>query len=191
MKFLSVARMIFSALVKPRQQVEIQEIPQGRILDIGGGGEGVIAQVGGDRVVAVDKYSSEIDEARGRAPAGAWVVADATALPCANRSFDSATSFFSCMYMSDEVKQKVFRETRRVLKERGEFWVWDARMARGSGLFAIRLRVDLRGARTINTTYGVKAKDQSAGRMASMLEEAGFEPEVVVDQKHWFLIKAR
>jgi SAM-dependent methyltransferase len=102
-------------LAKPRQRIPIQDTPKGRVLDIGSGGEGVIAQAGGARVVGIDKLVSEIHEARAKAPDIPWVVADATELPCANHCFDSATSFFSCMYMSDDVKAGVFRENRRVL----------------------------------------------------------------------------
>jgi ubiquinone/menaquinone biosynthesis C-methylase UbiE len=191
MKLFSIVQMIFNALTKPRQHILIQEIPRGRVIDIGGGGEGVIAQAGGAWVVAIDKYISEIHEARGKAPDVTWMVADATELPCKSHCFDNATAFFSCMYMSDDVKQKVFRETRRVLKEGGEFWIWDAHMAPKSQVFAIRLQVDCQDTHTINTAYGVKAKDQSAASIGSLLQEAGFESEVITNRKHWFLIKAK
>ncbi|MHA2231728.1 MAG: hypothetical protein ACXAB4_04495, partial [Candidatus Hodarchaeales archaeon] len=60
-----------------RQQVIIEDIPVGRILDVGGGGEGIIAQIGGDRVTAVDRLETEIEEARPKAPTANWKVADA------------------------------------------------------------------------------------------------------------------
>jgi hypothetical protein len=37
----------------------------------------------------------------------------------------------------------------------------------------------------------VKARGQSAVGIGSLLRQAGFEPEVITDRKHWFLIKAR
>ena len=191
MKFLSIVQMMFSALVKPRQHILVSEIPTGRVIDVGGGGEGVISQCGGGRVVAVDKYLSEIHEARGKALEAHWLVADATELPCASHCFDNATAFFSCMYMPDEVKAKVFRETRRVLKPDGEFWIWDANISPKGRVFALRLRVELQDRRTINTIYGVRAKVQSTTKLADQLREAGFEAEVIRDQKYWFLIKAR
>ena len=49
MNLLSVAQVLFSAFAKPKQHVVIQETPPGRVIDIGGGGEGVIGQGGGDR----------------------------------------------------------------------------------------------------------------------------------------------
>jgi ubiquinone/menaquinone biosynthesis C-methylase UbiE len=191
MNFFSMVRMMFNAITKPKQHIVIQEIPKGRVIDIGGGGEGVIAQAGGAEVVAVDKYLSEIDEARGKATDASWMVADAAELPFKGQSFDHATAFFSCMYMTNEVKEKVFRETRRMLKKGGEFWVWDIPMSLKSKAFAIRLQVDIPGKHTFNTAYGVKAKDQSAASICNLLQATGFEPEVITDRKHWFLIKAK
>jgi len=187
----STIQMIFSAITKLKQHIPIGEIPPGRVLDIGGGGEGVIGQAGGSGVVAIDKYLSEIHEARGKAPSTVWMVADATELPCKSHSFDHATAFFSCMYMPDAVKEKVFRETHRALKPGGEFWIWDAQMVPKGKVFAIRLQATLPNSRTVNAVYGVKAKDQSAAGFGRLLQEIGFETEIVTDQKHWFLIKAR
>jgi ubiquinone/menaquinone biosynthesis C-methylase UbiE len=191
MKLFSIAQMIVNALVKPKQPISIQEIPKGRVLDIGGGGEGVIAQAGGSGVVAIDKLLSEIHEARDKAPDARWMVADATELPYRTGCFDHATAFFSCMYMPDEVKEGVFKETRRALKKGGEFWIWDVRMDSKSKVFAIRLQVDLHDRHTIDTVYGVRAKDQSAASICRRLQEAGFEPEVTTERRHWFFIKAK
>jgi len=190
MKLFSMVQMIFNAFTKPKQHILIQEIPQGRVIDIGGGGEGVIAQAGGTGVVAVDKHISEIHEARVKAPDVPWVVADATELPCSSQCFDNATAFFSCMYMSADVKEKVFRETRRVLKKGGEFWIWDAHIVPKRQVFAIRLQVDF-GTHTINALYGVRAREQSAMGIGCLLQEAGFESEVITNRKHWFLMRAK
>jgi ubiquinone/menaquinone biosynthesis C-methylase UbiE len=191
MNLLSIAQMIFSAFAKPKQHVVIQEMPPGSVIDIGGGGAGVIGQAGGARVVAIDRRGSEIHEARGKAAHATWMVADATRLPCKNHCLDSATAFFSCMYMSRDVTREAFREAGRALKKGGEFWIWDAHMVPRGGVFAIRLQVDIGDQRTINTTYGVGAKEQSAVGIAGLLREAGFEPEVATKQRHWFLIKAK
>ncbi len=63
MKVFSIAQMMFQAVTTPKQRLVMQEIPRGRVIDIGGGGEGVIAQLGGAAVVAIDKLVSEINEA--------------------------------------------------------------------------------------------------------------------------------
>jgi ubiquinone/menaquinone biosynthesis C-methylase UbiE len=191
MKLFSIIQMIINALEKPKQHILIGEIPEGNILDIGGGGEGIIAQAGGARVTAIDKFMSEIREARGKASDTTWIVANATELPYQRSCFDNATAFFSCMYMSEDVKRKIFQETRRVLKNSAEFWIWDANMTPKSKVFAIRIQVNIRGNRSIKTMYGVKAKNQSAERIFGLLQDAGFAPEVITNQKHWFLIKAK
>lgn len=189
MSFFTNLQMAFSALSKPTQRVTLSEFPPGRVLDIGGGGEGVIAQVGGSQVVAVDKLFSEIGDASDKAPAAHWLAADATQLPCANESFARATAFFSCMYIPNEIKVAVFKETYRVLQPGGEFWIWDAPMSARSGVFALRLQVTLPNQKTIITAYGVRAKDQSAASLGDLLQHAGFKTEIGAQHKHWFLLK--
>ncbi len=183
--------MMFQALVKPKRHILMQEIPAGRMLDIGGGGEGVIAQAGGASVIAIDKYMSEISEARGKAPNAAWMVADGTRLPYVNNSIDHATAFFSCMYMPNDVKERVFRETRRVIKLNGEFWIWDVPMTAKSDVFAFRMQVEALESHTIRTIYGVKARDQSAATICDQLQAAGFETDLITNNKDWFFIKAK
>ncbi len=58
----------FKLLFTPAQNITIETIPNGSVIDIGGGGEGVIAQVGKERITAIDKLKSEIDEARSKSP---------------------------------------------------------------------------------------------------------------------------
>lgn len=191
MNLISIIQMMITAMIKPRQHIVIQEIPKGQVIDIGGGGEGVIAQAGGTRVFPIDKYMSEIQEARGKAPNVSWMVANATEMPCQSQSFDNATAFFSCMYMSNDIKEKVFSETWRVLKPGGKFWVWDTPMSTRSKAFAIRLQVDFHELPTINTVFGVKTKEQNATSICRLLEEAKFTSEIITDRKGWFFIKAR
>ena len=74
------------------------------------GGEGVIGQAGGVRVVAIDRHAGEIHEAKGKAANATWVVADATRLPCKSDSLEGATAFFSCMYMPEDSEREALRE---------------------------------------------------------------------------------
>ena len=60
------------------QKIIIDSIPDGSVIDIGGGGEGIIAQIGNERITAIDKNQSEINEAKPNAPKANWILADAT-----------------------------------------------------------------------------------------------------------------
>ena len=62
MKAFVFLKIYLNAYLKPRQNISIDELPVGSVIDIGGGGEGVIAQVGRTRVVAIDQYLSGIEE---------------------------------------------------------------------------------------------------------------------------------
>ena len=64
------------------------------ILDLGGGGEGVIGLIYGGQVTAIDNRQEELDEA----PKGpVKLVMDAAALAFAGGSFQTVTAFFSRM----------------------------------------------------------------------------------------------
>ncbi|MCG2786263.1 MAG: hypothetical protein L6461_14290 [Anaerolineae bacterium] len=89
MSFFTNLQMMFSLLTKPQQQVMLPQLSPGLVLDIGGGGEGVIAQVGGSQVVAVDKLVSEIGEARDKSPDANWLAVNATQLPFAQSVNDN------------------------------------------------------------------------------------------------------
>ena len=183
--------MIFSAIRKPKQQIILDEICEGLVIDIGGGGEGVIGQDLGARVIALDKFQSEIWEAKRKAPDVSWIVADAMKAPFGGERFDQATAFFCCMYMSDETKERVFRETHRVLKDGCELWIWDAQMDREEKDFGIRLQVELQNGNKISTVYGVMAKNQSARSISKQLKDVGFETKIIEQHNHWFMIKAK
>src|SRR5690242_814395 len=95
----------------------------GYILDIGGGGEGIIGQMKPKQVIAIDLSKRELEEA----PAGPLkIVMDATDLKFLDASFETATAFFSLMYMRPEVQKRVFAEVYRVLNVGGRWLVWDA-----------------------------------------------------------------
>jgi len=68
---------------------------QGFVLDIGGGGEGVIGGLAPNRVVAIDRLASELEEARKSGCRCLMATMDASNLQFLNESFDAATAFFS------------------------------------------------------------------------------------------------
>ncbi len=107
-----------------RQDFVVADFPAvGYILDIGGGGEGIVGQMKPAQVVAIDLSKRELEDAP---PGPLKIVMDATDLKFLDASFDTATAFFSLMYMRPEVQQRVFAEVFRVLTRGGRWIVWDA-----------------------------------------------------------------
>lgn len=110
-----------------KQTVVIDDFESdGFILDIGGGGEGVIGQLKGEQVVSIDLNKEELLEA----PNGFLkIVMDATELRFLDDSFSSVTAFYTLMYMSTRDHERVFSEVFRVLKDEGLFRIWDVQVS--------------------------------------------------------------
>ncbi|MBU1049666.1 methyltransferase domain-containing protein [Candidatus Bipolaricaulota bacterium] len=146
------------------------------ILDLGGGGEGVIGQLRGRQVVAIDTRRQELEEC---ASGPLKVVADATDLPFLDNAFDAITAFFFLMYVPAAGRASVLREARRVLRQGGVFHIWDAeippRDGRTQQLFVVPVRAELPD-RTIQTGYGVRwdGSELSVDAVAQLAQEAGF-----------------
>lgn len=176
---------------KRMKTIKIDTIPEGSIIDIGGGGEGIIAQIGKERVTAIDKFQSEIDEAKDKAPEATWVMADARKLDYADEHFENATAFFSIMYMSNEDKKKVFKETYRVISKNGELWIWDVPITKDEGVFLIKVKIILPDNTIVRTGYGVSSKIQTIESTKQLLEDVGFDVEIIENKKQWYFIKAK
>ena len=133
----------------------------GNILDIGGGGEGIIGQRFGREVTAIDKRKEELDEAENCECKK--LVMDATDIKFNNASFENCTAFFSFMYMSDEIIMKVLKEVYRVLKKEGFFYIWDLKIPEKNNekedIFIISIQVKVNG-NFIDTNYGILWKDK-------------------------------
>ncbi|NPD88827.1 MAG: methyltransferase domain-containing protein [Asgard group archaeon] len=185
------AKFILQLLIKRTHKIEIKSIPENSVIDIGGGGEGIIAQIGRDRITVVDKLQSEIDEAQHKAPEAKWILADARNLKFSDGQFDSATAFFSIMYMSNEDKREVFKEVYRVISQKGEFWIWDASIAKEEGVFLIKIKVIFPDKTAVRTAYGVPSKKQNAELTKEMLQAIGFKVKLTEIHKHWYLLKAK
>ena len=94
------------------------------ILDIGGGGEGIIGRLMGKQVIAIDPSRRELEEA---APGPLKIVMDAADLQFLDESFNTVTAFYTLMYIKDmETQRKVFSEVYRVLSTGGRYLIWDA-----------------------------------------------------------------
>jgi len=158
-----------------KQHIDLNniEIP-GRILDIGGGGEGVISRRYGDRVVAIDKRKDELEESP---DIGLKIIMDACELKFLDGSFNNITCFYSLMYMGEGDIAKVLAEAYRVLALRGCLWIWDTNMPdqATADVFLVPLEVKLPG-KTISSTYGISwRKGQSLDTVSQKCVAAGFE----------------
>jgi ubiquinone/menaquinone biosynthesis C-methylase UbiE len=164
-----------------KQEVVVNDFEaSGFILDIGGGGEGVMGQLKGNQVVAIDPNQRELEEA----PAGPLkIVMDARELLFLDKTFEVATSFFTLMYIKTADHWKVFEEVFRVLEPNGKFLLWDIelpqRSAEEKDIVAFYLQIKLPD-RQIETGYGTKWPEQiqNPSYYLEIAEEVGFIPAV-------------
>jgi ubiquinone/menaquinone biosynthesis C-methylase UbiE len=135
---------------------------EGYILDIGGGGEGVIGRLKGKEVVAIDIRKEELDEA---VDGPLKIVMDARDLKFLDSSFNTVTAFFSLMYIkSRKDQQKIFEEVWRVLKPGGYLHVWEVDLAKRPEMDKENYIVFLRyrvGEEEIGTGYGQRWPGES------------------------------
>lgn len=128
----------------------------GKILDVGGGGESVIGRLYTNQVVAIDIRQDELDEA----PTGfEKILMDATQLEFKDNSFDHVTSFYTLMFMSTEDQKRAISEAARVLVNGGELHIWDCDILSAyPEPFCVDVAVQLPDEH-ISTTYGVVKTD--------------------------------
>ena len=178
--------------VLPPQTVQVADSfrDSDLILDLGGGGEGVIGQLRGRQVIAVDLRKDELDEA----PDGPIkIVADARNLPFPDNAFEAATAFFFLLYVRDSDREAVLREAYRVLAPSGRLYVWDA-VIPPPGEHAARLFVIPVCARlpeqTIRTAYGVSWRDRemSAESITALARIVGFRVLSSTTSGHTFYL---
>ncbi|MFW9920117.1 MAG: class I SAM-dependent methyltransferase [Candidatus Thorarchaeota archaeon] len=179
----------------PPQEIELKRIDtEGYLLDIGGGGEGVIGQLEGTRVVAIDMRKEELEEAK----IGDYlrIVMDATDLQFLDGSFSTVTAFFSMMYMNDETKRMVFKEASRVLVPGGEFRLWDLIVPKqfdeNKKVYAVMLKIHLPD-REIETGYGCPwaTREQDVVLLKKLGQDAGLEVVEESVDEHTFFLKYR
>ena len=175
-------------------EVVLSDFPaQGLVLDIGGGGEGVIGQLKGNQVVAVDLSKRELEEA----PGGPLlkIVMDARDLKFLDKTFDTATVFFTFMYIAPDDHAKVLQEIHRVLRPGGRLLIWDvvfpSKPDPNKLSVMYPLRVQLPG-KTINTGYGVRiVEGQGADHFLELAQAAGFDVVSRKDEAGWFHLELK
>ncbi len=150
----------------------------GKILDIGGGGQGIIGQFKGEQVIAIDPNKNELEEAP--SSDGLKIIMDAKDLQFLDNTFDTATAFFTLMYIPKEEHKTIFQEIHRVLKKNGEFTLWDATIPNRNidderYIFFINLEVIIEDNK-IETGYGALwNKEQNIEYFSNLGKNVGFE----------------
>ncbi|MGD0004240.1 MAG: methyltransferase domain-containing protein [Anaerolineaceae bacterium] len=160
------------------QSVTLVDFPaEGFILDIGGGGEGIIGQLKGAQVVAIDPNKRELAEA----PAGPLkIIMDGSQLNFLEATFQTATAFFSFMFIPPALHEKIIAEAFRVLAPGGHFKVWDVVIPPWGNdaeeYFAIRLEIHLPDGE-VSTSYGLPwpAEGYDLEHYLRAAQEAGFD----------------
>lgn len=160
------------------QKIDLTNVElKGRILDIGGGGEGIIGQLKGEQVVAIDRREAELKEA---APGDYLkIIMDAKDLQFLDETFDTTTAFFTLMYIPLSNHKKIFQEIYRVTKIGGEFVIWDFtipnRDISDKDLYGLYLEVKI-GEKKISTGYATKwEKEQDLEYYLELGASVGFK----------------
>ena len=159
------------------QKVDLSNIKlEGLILDIGGGGEGVIGQFKKDQVIAIDHNKRELEEAP---EGGVKIIMDAGELKFLDNTFDTVTSFFTLMYIPKSEHKKIFKEIYRVLKKDGHLVLWDVIIPKRENqiheMFSLPLKIKI-DDKELDTGYGVfwGKKEQNLEYFQKLSIKVGF-----------------
>jgi ubiquinone/menaquinone biosynthesis C-methylase UbiE len=163
---------------------------EGLILDVGGGGEGLVSRIEGDRVCAVDIRLSEIREAQIHEHSSNWFVADGRDLCFKDEVFDIVTLWFSLGYMSDwDIKHTVLEETYRVLKKNGRLSIMASQIPESCTSVIFWGTFTLPDGVVSKTGYGVRGgQNQTLSRVLELATKVGFSQHRYDDNKAWFKI---
>ena len=168
----------------------------GRILDIGGGGEGVIGQLKGETVVAIDRRKSELESGiKAGDTKSLKILMDASDLKFLDASFETVTAFFSMMYMKKDNLKMVFKEIFRILADHGELIIWDliipSRNADDKDFIGIYLDVKIVN-KTIDTGYGTQwVRERNLKHYLDLATSTGFKIEDQKADGNTFLLRCR
>ncbi|MHA1104339.1 MAG: class I SAM-dependent methyltransferase [Promethearchaeota archaeon] len=160
------------------QRIDLTNVElNGRILDVGGGGEGTIGIYKGVQVIAIDRRKGELEEALD----GNYlkIIMDAKDLQILDETFETVTAFYMFMYVPMENRKEIFEEIYRVLKREGELVLWDMVIPKkgesNKDLYGAEIKVII-GDKEIDTGYGTHwNKEQDLKYFIDLGKNFGFE----------------
>ncbi|MCL2592334.1 MAG: class I SAM-dependent methyltransferase [Defluviitaleaceae bacterium] len=173
-----------------QQIIDISKLNlNGSILDIGGGGEGIISRCFGDKVIAIDIRKDELEETP---DIGLKIIMDACDLKFLDESFENITCFFSLMYMDELSIKKFLKEAMRVMKSGGELLIWDTAIPpkADADIFVAQLKIVVSIDITITTGYGVSlTRSQSLDSIRKLCKDEGFKVRDITHLNESFLLR--
>jgi ubiquinone/menaquinone biosynthesis C-methylase UbiE len=177
----------------PTQTIELADIKfQDPILDIGGGGEGLVSRIAGDRVCLVDIQYSKIKEAQIHGLQSALIVGDGGQLCFKDDSFNAVTIWFALAYIPDWThKRKVIQEVTRVLREDGKLSLYIMHIDRNSASFLFNGIFNMPDGTQSKMAYRVRGgQNQNPESIGKLLEEYNFVTCQSHSSEHWSYLLA-
>jgi tetratricopeptide (TPR) repeat protein len=176
-----------------RQEVTVPDFrAEGYILDIGGGGEGIIGQLKGNQVISIDPYKEELENAPST---NLKIVMDGRDLKFIDGSFNTAAIFYTLMYISPEDHEKVFLEVKRVLRHSGRLLIWDVNLpvwkdaSKEFGVYRFKFKLP---KKEIDTGYGAKFPKSVPLNMQyylNLAQKTGFKVIAAKNNEHSFYLE--
>ena len=177
-----------------QQKVFVEDFnASGYILDIGGGGEGVIGQLKGQQVIAIDISKRELEDAP---PGPLKIVMDGRDLKFVDNSFPTATVFFTFVYIDSKDHKQVFQELHRVLADGGRLLIWDVLFPvseddqKEMAVFPLKTTLP---EKEITTGYGVRWPREGRGlaHYLKLADETGYEVLDQMTNDMWFYLELK
>ncbi|KXH70071.1 MAG: hypothetical protein AM326_04650 [Candidatus Thorarchaeota archaeon SMTZ-45] len=178
----------------PPQKIKLERVTtEGLILDIGGGGEGLVSRIEGERVCALDIRMSEIKEAQIHGNSSNWFVADGGHLCFKDSVFDTVTLWFSLGFMSDwNTKRTVLEEAYRVLKRNGKLSILASRIPEIGDSLIFWVTFTFPDGTLSKTGYGLRGgQNQTLPRILEIVSEVGFDLHQCEDHGEWFKVESQ
>ena len=178
----------------PVQKIELKKLRQeGLIIDIGGGGEGLVSRIETSRVCAVDINLNKIRETMIYGQASQWILSDGRMLSVQDERFNVATLWFSLGYIQDKnSKAQVLGEVARVLRRLGYISIIAAKITCSEPRFVMRALFHFPDGSVSKMSYGMDGKQkQDSKTVVELLQETGFSNITSEDNGHWFRVDAQ